>query len=715
MRHFIFILVAYTCLFSAVSADEWNIYPPSNNVSAIALEGDYLWWTSYASIVRYNRLDGSQRVYTLRDYGEGFWFTAAAVAPDGSKWFGTNNSTVVRYDNSGWSTTKVNYPVRVIGFDRDGLAWFGTFHGVACFDGVKWKLYGAAEGFTDREVNAFALDHNGNLWFGTERDGLFRFDGNTWTQYLPGKVNLPDDTIYSLACDSEGTLWAGTSKGLARFNGTVWETLPPLGDLPLENSVRALAADPDGGVWAGTNISLVYLNGTEKTVYTSENSTLEGGSQKQILAALVDEKGVLWAANGRPGDGLLAPIIGLSRFDGKTWTRVKIPKPIGYYTTAVAVDADNVKWFATGIELSPNPPVSFDGSSWKSYTEDDGLFSSRVHHIAIDNVGRKWFCTSGGISCFDGKTWKNYTMENGLPVSGATRAVFDRNGVGWFALGSTLFSFDGHTGAAWSDTLCSYGDVNIISLAVDHNDVKWIGTSYHGVFSFDGKTWRHYTKDDGLSGNCVRTIAVDHDNVVWFGTGILNPNPGITSFDGKSWKIHSGGDFWGVTYDIKVDDANVKWIIAAGVFSYDGTTWKTWTPPWKGGPDGYYCIAIDHDGTKWLGSKHMGIVSFRETDSGTVTGVESEQEQPRACVLHTAHPNPFNPSTILSFTLGKPDRVKLEVYSITGQKVATLVDSRLSAGMHQYAFDGSRLSSGVYFYRLKITRGVEYGKCMLIK
>jgi hypothetical protein len=78
-------------------------------------------------------------------------------------------------------------------------------------------------------------------------------------------------------------------------------------------------------------------------------------------------------------------------------------------------------------------------------------------------------------------------------------------------------------------------------------------------------------------------------------------------------------------------------------------------------------------------------------------------------------PNPFNPSTTLSFTLGRPDHAKLDVYSITGQKVATLVDSHLSAGMHQYTFDGSRLSSSVYFYRLKTSQGVEHGKCMLIK
>jgi hypothetical protein len=78
-------------------------------------------------------------------------------------------------------------------------------------------------------------------------------------------------------------------------------------------------------------------------------------------------------------------------------------------------------------------------------------------------------------------------------------------------------------------------------------------------------------------------------------------------------------------------------------------------------------------------------------------------------------PNPFNPTTTLSFTLGRPDHVILDVYSVTGQKVAPLVNSYLSAGRHQYAFDGSRLSSGVYFYRLKTSQGVEHGKCLLMK
>jgi len=80
-----------------------------------------------------------------------------------------------------------------------------------------------------------------------------------------------------------------------------------------------------------------------------------------------------------------------------------------------------------------------------------------------------------------------------------------------------------------------------------------------------------------------------------------------------------------------------------------------------------------------------------------------------------AIPNPFNPGTTLSFTLGKPDHVTLDVFSITGQKVFTLVDCHLSAGRHRYAFDGSRLSSGLYFYRLMTSQGVEHGKCMLLK
>ncbi len=78
-------------------------------------------------------------------------------------------------------------------------------------------------------------------------------------------------------------------------------------------------------------------------------------------------------------------------------------------------------------------------------------------------------------------------------------------------------------------------------------------------------------------------------------------------------------------------------------------------------------------------------------------------------------PNPFNPTTNISFTLASASRATLEVFDISGRKVATLADGFMSAGLHTVSWDASRSASGVYFYRLKATDFTQTRKMVLLK
>lgn len=84
-----------------------------------------------------------------------------------------------------------------------------------------------------------------------------------------------------------------------------------------------------------------------------------------------------------------------------------------------------------------------------------------------------------------------------------------------------------------------------------------------------------------------------------------------------------------------------------------------------------------------------------------ITSVAGGQEIPSAYTLAQNYPNPFNPTTTIKFALPKASTVKLDVYSITGELVTSLIDKEMQGGWHEVVFDASRISSGVYIYRIQ--------------
>ena len=73
---------------------------------------------------------------------------------------------------------------------------------------------------------------------------------------------------------------------------------------------------------------------------------------------------------------------------------------------------------------------------------------------------------------------------------------------------------------------------------------------------------------------------------------------------------------------------------------------------------------------------------------------------PKQFVLSQNHPNPFNPSTTIKFQLPVDANVKIELFNSIGQKVSEILNSDLSGGVHEVTFEGSKLSSGIYYYTM---------------
>ncbi len=95
--------------------------------------------------------------------------------------------------------------------------------------------------------------------------------------------------------------------------------------------------------------------------------------------------------------------------------------------------------------------------------------------------------------------------------------------------------------------------------------------------------------------------------------------------------------------------------------------------------------------------------------------VNSNNELPDSYGLSQNYPNPFNPSTNISFTIPTDGVVKLNIYNLLGEVVSELIYDNLQAGTHQYQFNASNLTNGIYFYSISVNGFKKVKKMLLLK
>ncbi|NWJ44234.1 T9SS type A sorting domain-containing protein, partial [Marine Group I thaumarchaeote] len=94
---------------------------------------------------------------------------------------------------------------------------------------------------------------------------------------------------------------------------------------------------------------------------------------------------------------------------------------------------------------------------------------------------------------------------------------------------------------------------------------------------------------------------------------------------------------------------------------------------------------------------------------------EKYQTGPYKFEMEELYPNPFNPSTQISFSLAMDDYVKLSAYNIRGNEVDVIFEGAQGVGQHSYTWNASNLPSGVYYIRLQAGSLVSSQKALLIK
>ncbi len=152
----------------------------------------------------------------------------------------------------------------------------------------------------------------------------------------------------------------------------------------------------------------------------------------------------------------------------------------------------------------------------------------------------------------------------------------------------------------------------------------------------------------------------------------------------------------------------------SGIVAGNGSSWL---PIQFNSAAGYELPMGEYNATLHLSSNDPENAELQVPITMTVqtTDVIENAALPETTALKGNYPNPFNPSTVIRFDLARSGPVRLSVYNMVGQQVATLVDGPLDAGSHSLNWDASPLASGIYLLEMTHSGGRDTSKLMLMK
>ncbi|MCC7430093.1 S8 family serine peptidase [bacterium] len=144
------------------------------------------------------------------------------------------------------------------------------------------------------------------------------------------------------------------------------------------------------------------------------------------------------------------------------------------------------------------------------------------------------------------------------------------------------------------------------------------------------------------------------------------------------------------------------------------------------GPDSFVTVTFNSSGWNYWrvfvtdGTVTLPCANFYRAVNVILSGVEDENNLPKAYKLSQNYPNPFNPTTTIEFAILESGKTELEIFNVLGQKIRTLVSEKLLSGSYKVKWNGTdengkQVSSGIYFYKLKSGNFSETKKMVLLK
>jgi ligand-binding sensor domain-containing protein len=238
-------------------------------------------------------------------------------------------------------------------------------------------------------------DDEGNLWFGTQRGGLYRARKQI-IKTFSGNEGLTDTNVYPIYEDADGTLLVGTTRGLFRFQNGRFALVESTKNF----YVQAIGKDPAGRIVVSSFSDLFVLD-ENRFVPFLEGQILVSDKSDSIFAIHTDRKNRLWIGSAK----------GLTQFSGGERTVFTTENGLAGNDVKIIIDArDGGIWIGTygGVSLYKDGELA-------SWTENDGLPTSTIRTLYEDADGTLWIGSyDGGLARFKDGKFTHYNTSVGL-------------------------------------------------------------------------------------------------------------------------------------------------------------------------------------------------------------------------------------------------------------------------------------------------------------
>ena len=308
---------------------------------------------------------------------------------------------------------------------------------------VKTTYYGESD-----IVSSGLLDKAGNLWFGTTNEGVYKYDGKTFTNYLK-RDGLCDNEVWSMIEDKNGNIWFGTGNGLCKYDGKTFTSLPIpwdgennlWGKMCNPNLVMSLLEDRLGNIWIGTCGGGSYrYDGKIFTNFLADKGRKQSDSlHHNLIKSIIEDKdGNIWFTSLTHG--------AVSRYDGESFTHFSAKDGLNDDMVFCShEDKEGNIWFGC-IQTIDGGLYRYDGKSFRNFSKEDGLCDNFIMSLFEDKNGKIWIGTGNGLCIFNGKNIEPFPTNENISIPEIRFFTEDKEGNLWFGgrYGSLWF-YDGKT------------------------------------------------------------------------------------------------------------------------------------------------------------------------------------------------------------------------------------------------------------------------------